>query len=111
MKKFSKINESKLDKLDTIKDILLEIDLIDGVEKYYYGKVDSTVFRKSEDIEVNIHFKQVPKVGQRFVIDSKKIEILNEVFSIIQRLNDIGYKTYITYLATNSEQMVFIIEI
>jgi hypothetical protein len=101
MKKFSKINENRL---DLIKDILLEIDIINGVEKFYYGDINPSA------IEVNIFFKSVPKKNNSFVFDRDKIEMLSEIFSVIQRLNDVGANSYITYLATNSKHMVFRIE-
>lgn len=101
MIKFSKINENKI---DTIKEILLEIDLVDGVSNYSLKEEDSKII-------VYIYFNSAYKSDGKYVISSKRIESLIEIFSTIQRINSLGYKAYITYIVTNSKQMVFEIKL
>lgn len=101
MKKFSKINESKE---DLINDILLEFDLIDGIKGYR-----KTAYGPNLDAHIKVEFSKIEKRNGRYIFDREKIKTLTEIFSVIERLNDAGFNTYITYLVTNSYEMNFLI--
>ena len=114
--KVRRFNEDikELTNQDIIDDICLELDLIDGVREYKIFHPDEISQRQAKSMGFlsiihitlsNLSKKETTQGSINYVIDIENIKIISEIFEVIYRLNDVGFDTYISYLACNSRQI------
>lgn len=108
--KVRRFNEDikELTNQDIIDGICLELDLIDGVREYKIFHSNEISQVKLSIIHItlsNLSKKETTQGSINYVIDIENIKIISEIFEVIYRLNDVGFDTYISYLACNSRQI------
>lgn len=128
-KKFNEMFEESFikDKLDKIREIFIEFEDEDII-KYSFGRFDRT-FTKDMDynrflqfatsmrnerdffIEVHISFPGTEVFGGNAVIDSKDLNLINELFSAINRLNDAGFNFKLDFNYNHFEHKPIVIMI
>jgi hypothetical protein len=111
------LNESKKgDDIQEIDNIIQSLDLVDGVEKIYKtgGKLGYKVtvrfsrshMRSRKNSKVSIF----TGVSNEFGFNVENINVLRNIFDVVEMLTSLGYESRITTLAPNCIDVVFTVK-